>query len=568
MIDTARELGAPGAPGAGNAPHGRAMGLLIDRLACPPGGACAARIDNVPALRMVRTPAGLRRDSNGGYWGYLGDIAWGIGLAVAGRPAGHHHILNLSLGWNAELGDVGAATRPHVRAVHDALRYARCSGALPIAAAGNTRGQRPPPEGPLVPAAWQRLPAPTAAACQSDFGITPPAPLAGPLVFAVSAVDPFDRALTTTPPGGVAPLAAPGLQVVVSDGNPPPGPPPVGPQTGSSPAAATASALAAIVWTYYPELPPDQVMARVAAAGVELDEPADFCFQKSPCPPVRRLSTCALVQAACQDGRCSPVPACEPDAPRGAPLPGGPHAPLPRTCAETRAPHGCAEDPRDAIGNRRMLPLGDPQPNEDPCGSTCGLGAAESLHATARAAPAEPPAARPATAPLRLELPINPNLSGYAFSAHRLWIRDDATPTRGWLQIDLRARLPADQPGGATLRLELDPGAEGITGQIHAAQIDFTFEERLLDGRPLRRLVGSPITVPPPPAHPPPPGRAERRPRDLLAILHDRGGGRSAPSRPRELLLAGDRVGGPHPGPAAGRCRAGLLPVGLLPVLA
>ena len=303
--------------------------------------------------------------------------------------------------------------------------------------------------------------------------------------------------MTTTPPGGVAELAAPGLQVIVTDGAPPPGPPPVGPQTGSSPAAATASALAAIVWSYFPELPPEQVMEKVAAAGVELDASADFCSVPGACPRVRRLSACALVQAACQAGRCSPIPTCDPDLPRGAPLPGPPAAPLPRDCTETRAPRGCAEDPPEAIANRRMLPLGDPQPNEDPCGSTCGLGIIEGLQAAAR------PTAPAPTGSLRLELPINPNLARYEFSAHRIWIRDDDTPARGWLQIDLRTRLPPDQKGGTTLRLDLDRAEEGIVGQIHAAQIDFTFEDRLLDGRPIHRLVGTPITVPAAVASPP-----------------------------------------------------------------
>jgi len=41
-----------------------------------------------------------------------------------------------------------------------------------------------------------------------------------------------------------------------------------------------------------------QVMQKVAEAGVELDAPADFCFPAGPCPKVRRLSACRLIQAA------------------------------------------------------------------------------------------------------------------------------------------------------------------------------------------------------------------------------------------------------------------------------
>ncbi len=496
VIDTARGIGRLGRPGAGNSPHGRAMGLVISRLACPEDdedSTCAARIDNVPALRMVRTAAGLRRDPNGGYWGYLNDIAWGIGLAVAGKPPGRHQILNLSVGWNAELGHV-TQMRPHVRAVYDALRYARCRGALAIAAAGNTSGQRPAPEGPLVPGAWQSLAAPTATECQQDFGLPGTEGGSGPLVFAVSAVDRFDRSLTTTPPGARAPLAAPGLQVMVRDPNPPAGPPEVGPQTGSSGAAAAASALAAIAWTYYPELQPAEVMQKVADAGVELDATADFCFPAGPCPRVKRLSACQLIQAACNDGRCSPAPVCDPDQARGQPL--QPDPPLPLTCAQTRAPLGCAEDPPDIVTNRRMLPLGDPQPDENPCGSTCDLGSGTSLTLAGRTASA--PA--PAPALLRLVLPINPHLSHLKFTAHRLWIRDDATPTDGWLQIDLRQRLPHDQPGGSTLALDLDPTEEGIVGQVNSAQIDFTYEDHTMDGTVIPRLSGSPISVPPSPA--------------------------------------------------------------------
>ena len=451
------------------------MGLVIERVACPDGGTCAAYIDNLPAMRMVRTPAGIRRDPDGGHWGFLGDIAWGIGLAAARKPPGRRQILNLSVGWNSELGDL-SSSRPHVRAVHDALRFARCRGALLIAAAGNTRGHRRPPEGPLVPGAWQTLPAPTEQECLDDFGVVTEAPLQGPLVYAVSAVDAYDRFLSITPPGARAPLAAPGLQVFVTDPNPPVGPPPVGPQTGTSGATAAASALAAIAWRYYPELRPDQIMEKVAAAAVELPAAADFCFGAGACAPVRRLSACGLIQAACQDGRCSDAPACQPDQPRGPALPDPPT-------------QGDEEDAPETVANRRMLPLGFPQPPEDPCGSTCGLGEVTNLRA-ARGGGA-------AGAPLQLRLPINPNLSRYKFTAYRLWIRDDATPERGWLKIDLQHRLPHHQPGGTVLVLDLDPAAEGVKGQIHAAQVDFVYRDYLLDGTPIDRLTGTPISVPP-----------------------------------------------------------------------
>jgi len=447
----------------------------------------------------VRTAAGLRRDPNGGYWGFLNDIAWGIGLAAARKPPGRHQIINLSVGWNTDLGHL-AQLRPHVRAVYDALRYARCQGALAIVAAGNTDGQRPAPEGPLVPAAWQTVAAPTAAECQQDFGLPGTEGGSGPLVFAVSAVDRFDRSLTTTPPGGRAPFAAPGLQVMVHDDNPPVGPPPVGPHTGSSGAAAAASGLAAIAWTYYPELQPMQVMQKVAEAGVELDAPADFCFPAGPCPKVRRLSACRLIQAACNDGRCGPAPNCDPDEPRGQSL--DPDPPLPLSCAETRAPRGCAEDPPGIFTNRRMLPLGDPQPDENPCGSSCELGFSSSSDSSVPMAGARASALAPAPALLRLVLPLNPNLSHLNFTAYRLWIRDDATPTDGWLQIDLRQRLPHDQPGGSTFALELDPSEEGIVGQVNSAQIDFTYEDRTMDGTLVHRMVGSPISVPASPAGP------------------------------------------------------------------
>jgi hypothetical protein len=498
VIDTARDIGVPGQPGAGNSPHGRAMGLVIARLACPEDdedSTCAARIDNVPALRMVRTPAGLRRDPNGGYWGYLNDIAWGIGLAVARNPAGRHQILNLSVGWTSELGDI-TQLRPHVRAVYDALRYARCRGALAIAAAGNTNGQRPAPEGPLVPAAWQSVAAPTAAECQQDFGLPGTEGGSGPLVFAVSAIDNYDRPLTTTPPGARAPLAAPGLQVLIRDLNPPAGPPPVGPQTGSSGAAAAASALAAIAWTYYPELLPSDVMQKVSDAAVTLDTTADFCFPAGACPLVKRLSACQLIQTACNNGRCSPAPNCSPDEPRGLPL--KPDPTLPVSCAGTRAPFGCVEDPAGVVTNWRMLPLGDPQPDEDPCGSACDLGFSSyysfAMAATRTSASSSMPPTRATS--LRLALPLNPNLAHLKFTAYRLWIRDDATPADGWLQIDLRRRLPAAQPGGSTLTLDIDPAKEGIVGQVNSAQVDFYYEHKTIDGTVVPRMTGSPISVP------------------------------------------------------------------------
>jgi len=84
----------------------------------------------------------------------------------------------------------------------------------------------------------------------------------------------------------------------------------------------------------------------------------------------------------------------------------------------------------------------DPQPDENPCGSSCELGFSSSSDSSVPMAGARASALAPAPALLRLVLPLNPNLSHLNFTAYRLWIRDDATPTDGWLQIDLRQRLP------------------------------------------------------------------------------------------------------------------------------
>ncbi len=148
-------------------------------------------------------------------------------------------------------------TQIAVEALHGALLYAACQGALIIAAAGNAKDGSCNEE-PVAPAVWARYSAPTSEQCHT-LGFSPPQNIppswtAGsrPLVYPIAAIDHENQPIAVTRPGSMTQLVAAGAHVVTDEN--------MAPMTGTSAAAAVASAAAALVWSHEPDMGPEQVM--------------------------------------------------------------------------------------------------------------------------------------------------------------------------------------------------------------------------------------------------------------------------------------------------------------------
>jgi hypothetical protein len=321
--------------------HGHAMGRVIRELGCPDAGAgaCITQVANHLALPLVAP--NVRDIVHGGYFGEQTRLAQSIHVAVsdwrshnAGYvPSGEDRtlqprlVVNLSLAWDPRYkgeysGDPALELPAPVYAVHEAIRHARCHGALVIAAAGNDPGGPGDLPGPMYPAGWEQKRAPTSAECEAfeepaydsepDDGtlLFPPARAGAyqPLVYAVGGVRADDTPLENSRPGGRPRLAAPGAHALAADFNSSGVLVPTDVLTGSSISAATVSGIAATVWGYRPALTGPEVMELVRQGSVSLGTPADFCLGGNPCPwiaedprrDIRRVSLCkALTQQAC-----------------------------------------------------------------------------------------------------------------------------------------------------------------------------------------------------------------------------------------------------------------------------
>jgi hypothetical protein len=319
IIDSAVTRRAPdGEPSDGRLEHGRAMGLIVRRLACPSGGAsCRAEVASTLALPLVQTTTGVVRDPlRGGTHGSLTDLASAIDDAVTAwrttAPA-HRLVLNLSVGWEPAYGgdyvrDPRELAVP-VRAVWSAIARARCAGALVVAATGNRPEGPDAPSGPIYPAAWTTKPAPSAATCRA-LGVRSGVPASGePFVFAVGGVESNDADLSIARRGSRPRVVAPSTHVVVADGGHH-----SALHTGTSVAAAVTSAAAAVVWSYRPDLGASEVMSLVARGGADIGRGVELCGSGAPCRGgARRVSICGALQAACSApsaGCPSSLPAC------------------------------------------------------------------------------------------------------------------------------------------------------------------------------------------------------------------------------------------------------------------
>jgi len=391
--------------------HGRAVARTIARLACSDpemksSRDCAQHIESRLAMSYVNQPSdpdGRVDTLQGGYYGTRAELALQIRQVLddlQAAPPDRRQIINLSLAWEPEAdGMYPDAARV---ALQHLLERAACQGVLTVAAAGNGRRS-----GAMLPAAWERVAAPDAAACLA-LGFKPRAPFAAgktgyrPLIHAVGATDAPDRPLATSRAGSLPRLVAYGMDVDSGLRLPGSETPPT--YTGTSMATAIASGAAAAVWAWLPALDPHDVMAMVYDSAVDLPgrlgPPMDgrgteVCLGSIGCAqlPIHRVSVCGAVAAAITVAAAGtagtlgpklPAPACATvpahsaiDAPPVAiAAPGARFGfgglPAPGATASSRSCSAAACKPQLVPSLPALEPWTRPQPERPPC-PTCRL---------------------------------------------------------------------------------------------------------------------------------------------------------------------------------------------------
>ena len=311
LLDTAPTNGGSTSPSYHGEELAEVLGSLCDRA---DDRSCA----NVNVVQRIALPlhgggAAPRWDIPGG--GSIGSRDW-LAQAIfrevlawqraTEQNEGYRLVLNLSLGWHGVYG--GAQARrarldeelADVDAVFDALRYARCSGALIIAAAGN----RQIPSSSFFPAAWHEVRL-TPEVCDEvltgQVSVRPaPAaerltnrPVAWPLLYMVGGLAHGEVPLPT----GAADLS-PELWAYaqhVSVGS-------IGhAMTGSSVSAAVVAGDAARRWSVLDIEDPDAVMASVRAAAKPIDVKGSEALRVASCGNSGGIAPVPIWPAACPD---------------------------------------------------------------------------------------------------------------------------------------------------------------------------------------------------------------------------------------------------------------------------
>ncbi|PRQ09755.1 S8/S53 family peptidase [Enhygromyxa salina] len=273
--------------------HGEIMVRMVEDIACPdPLAPCA--VDVVRGLAMPRIAAGQVDLVKGGFFGSQGDVARSIYAAVDDWDTTDWNglkpklILSLSLGWEPEFGEL-ATDSPAVAAVHTALEYASCHGAIIIAAAGN-QGHLCS-TGPLLPGAWEQHPAPDAARCAA-LGAPIPAVSAAyrPLLYSIGGLDHDLAPMPRTREDGMPRLASSATHAVGRGDSTA--------VTGTSAAAATAAGAAALVWSYNKNMNASRVMQVLYESGVDTTMTADYVGPTNE-TDVMKIDVCAALDHAC-----------------------------------------------------------------------------------------------------------------------------------------------------------------------------------------------------------------------------------------------------------------------------
>lgn len=375
--------------------HGYNVARIAERISCPLGPPCPARIMTDQALHLPSSPEGE-------YRGTIAELAASVRAIVdrwehpelERREGGPSSILlkgrlviNLSIGWDpasdkgcepspTATDDVNIGALLVTQLLHQQLEYAVCKGALVIAAAGNDLGYGPKQHGLMCPARWESQLPPSEARC-AELGV-PGAEPAGAFIYAVGAIDYDRRPLYTTRFFGLPGLVALGHRGVAL------GDPSVSrPLTGSSVSAAAAAGVAASVWAARPTLSAEQVMKIVASSGVPLSAKELPTWAAQPGIAPRRISLCRAMVAACSAGPCPfaiPSGCVDPELPSEE----GPEAPPFALTDQEETLYEEVWTNLDPPNAMPMAPLGDPllpsatnadihpQPTDPPC-PTCAF---------------------------------------------------------------------------------------------------------------------------------------------------------------------------------------------------
>lgn len=290
--------------------HGLVVAEAIERIAhgCAVGDpACGVLVKNYLALPRFGPGAGNKDGARGGHGGLWSEVAAATYNAVrdwelippAQRPK---LVLNYSIGWlDAFHGDTPP---PAVDAMLLALRRASCRGALILAAAGND--MQDCTAGPMAPAIWEKFAAPTADECEDDFGILGAQDgltSYAPLVHSVGGLDHRDHKVSVSRAEGRPRMAALADHVTLD--------PDFAPRTGTSMSTAAVSGIAALVWSYRPDLQSADLAQLIWESGIDIGRQADYGLD-GVLDDIHRATACRAMVEACSGGACSGValPTC------------------------------------------------------------------------------------------------------------------------------------------------------------------------------------------------------------------------------------------------------------------
>lgn len=318
IVDTAdsRPPGLPALPSYATAAprhqHGLTMALLVEGIRCPRREAqCVSR--QFLAQAFPYDAASVEPLPSGGQRGSLGSLASAIGEAVArwrAQPDAKSSplVINLSLGWDLrhggelplaheallELAAPDPSVPATVQAVHHALAWAACEGALSLAAAGNARGSLCEEQGTMAPAAWEQLPAPSLDACAALGVAVPAGRTPAKLVYGAGGLDASDRPIANSRLGSMPTRGLHAMRAVAAaDGGTY-----TQPWTGTSVAAAALSAIAAQAWSHRPAQSASTLIALVDGSGAA--QPLDERWQgraASTHASIRRIDAHTVLDA-------------------------------------------------------------------------------------------------------------------------------------------------------------------------------------------------------------------------------------------------------------------------------
>jgi hypothetical protein len=298
-------------------PHGHGLTNMAKSLVCDEVDNCAADISTQLALPLLNDGGTtVEEPLYGGFFGTIGGLAQAISLEVDtwrrqayAAQTNDHMVMNLSLGWSPDYGGSSGSFSSwplDVQAVYSAVEDFVCRGGLIVAAAGNVTNGPSGNSGPILPAAWEQLPAPDRNRCKRLIGrsrqmdLTRSRSRYRPLLYAASGLDYRGRDIAISRDGARTRLAAYADHGVGidHDGNF------TGTLSGTSVSAMVVSSAAAVAWFYRPEKSAHDIMMDVYRGGDYIRKRADFCLGRpSGCPArTRRVTVCGAVRRACRGG--------------------------------------------------------------------------------------------------------------------------------------------------------------------------------------------------------------------------------------------------------------------------